>query len=328
MLKLNECVPLRDKPHDLLAVGEMLVDMVSELEDDAVNSGVYHRLYGGAAANLALNARKLGLRPLVASAVGNDGFGDYLLRTLAAQGIPTDLIQRAEEATSMVVVTKSRTRPVPIFYRGADHRLSLSPELEEAVRQSSIVHFTCWPISMPTSRATVEKVLERARAEGVLIGFDPNYHPSIWNRGEDGAAYVRSVIGQADVIKPSEDDAARLFGEDTPENQLAKFLELGPRLVILTLGQEGALVSNGSETVRLDSVAEEVVDATGAGDAFWSGFYAGLLHRLTVLEAVKLGMETSACKLKQLGPAAFPGVNELIATMKSREMKKSRGMNT
>jgi fructokinase len=323
VLKLNESIPFGDKPHDILAVGEMLIDMVSELEDDAVNSGVYHRLYGGAAANLALNAKKLGLRPAVVSAVGKDGFGDYLIRTLAAEGIPTDLVQRVEMATtSMVVVTKSRTRPVPIFYRGADHRLSWRPDLEEAVRQSSIVHFTCWPISMPDSRATVERVLERARAEGALVGFDPNYHPSIWNRGEDGAAYVRSVIGRVDVIKPSEDDAARLFGEDTPENQLAKFLELGPRLVILTLGKDGALVSNGSETVRLDSVAEEVVDATGAGDAFWSGFYAGLLHRLTVHEALKLGMETSACKLKQLGPAAFPGVDELIATMKNRGMNK------
>jgi fructokinase len=307
VFRLDQHLTLKDKPNDVLTVGELLIDMISEAYDDAVNCATFTRFFGGSAANLALNTKKLGLRSLVASSVGRDGFGAYLLQQLEREGIPTDQIQLADESTSMVVITKSRTTPQPIFYRGADYRLNFTADLASAVRQSRIVHFSCWPISREPARSTVERAIELAKAEGALVGFDPNYHPSIWSKGEDGAAYVKSIIGRVDVIKPSKDDADRLFGNDTPDNHLSRFLALGAKLVILTLGAEGILVSNGDETLRLDSVPTEVVDATGAGDAFWAGFYAGLVKGLVLKESVKLGMEVSAYKLKHLGPVSrFP----------------------
>ena len=185
--------------------------------------------------------------------------------------------------------------------------MSFTPGLAQAVQQSKIVHFSCWPLSKEPARSAIEQMIRLARSEGALIGFDPNYHPTIWDKGEDGAAYVKSVIGRVDVVKPSKDDADRLFGKDTPEHHLARFVELGAKLVILTLGADGILVSNGRETLQLDSVETEVVDATGAGDAFWAGFYAGLIKGLTLAEAIKFGMEVSAYKLRHLGPVRhFP----------------------
>jgi Sugar kinases, ribokinase family len=312
VFQLDQHVVFQDKQNDVLAVGELLIDMISEAYDDAVNSATYSRFFGGSAANLALNTKKLGLRSRVASAVGKDGFGAFLIRRLEQEGIPTDCIQTADEATSMVVVTKSRTTPQPIFYRGADFQLSYTPGLEQAVKQSKIVHFSCWPISREPARSTVGRIVALARAEGALIGFDPNYHPAIWSKGEDGVACVKSIIGQVDVIKPSLDDADRLFGADTPDNHLNKFLDLGARLVILTMGADGALVSNGEDTLRVDSVATEVVDATGAGDAFWAGFYSGLVNQLPLLDAVKFGMEVSAYKLRFVGPVRqFPDAYQL-----------------
>lgn len=316
MLKLDRHVALQEKPNDILAVGELLIDMISEAYDDAVNCNAYTRFFGGSAANLALNTKKLGLRSLVASAVGKDGFGAYLLQQLEREGIPTDWIQTSDEATSLVVVTKSRSTPQPIFYRGADFQLNYTPRLENAVKDAKIIHFSCWPISREPARSTVEKIISVARTEGTLIGFDPNYHPGIWNKGEDGGAYVKSIIGQVDVIKPSKDDADRLFGEDTPENHMTRFLDLGAKLVILTLGADGALVSDGTDRLRLDSVATEVVDATGAGDAFWSGFYAGVVRGLPVTDAVKFGMEVSAYKLRHVGPVRqFPDMFQMTHHM-------------
>lgn len=307
VLELDRHVALQEKRNDILAVGELLIDMISDTYDDAVNSGTYFRFFGGSAANLAMNAKKLGLRSQVASAVGKDGFGAYLLQQLEQEGIPTDCIQLTDDATSMVVVTKSRSTPRPIFYRGADFQLSCTPKLEHAVKQSKIVHFSCWPISRQPARDTVEKIISLARSEGALIGFDPNYHPAVWARGEDGVAYVKCIIGQVDVIKPSKDDADRLFGEDAPDRHLDRFLELGAGLVILTMGADGALVSNGVDRVHVGSVPTEVADATGAGDAFWSGFYSGLVNHLTIAESVKFGMEVSAYKLRNVGPVRqFP----------------------
>ncbi|OUM99385.1 MAG: fructokinase [Paenibacillaceae bacterium ZCTH02-B3] len=304
MFKLDQKIGLKEKPNDILTVGELLIDMISEAYDDMVDCNTYNRFLGGSAANLALNMKKLGLRPLVAAAVGRDGFGEFLIRQLEREGIPTDHIQWTDESTSMVVITKSRSTPQPVFYRGADFQLAFTPDLAETVRQSRIVHFSCWPISREPARSAVEQAIDLARSEGVLVGFDPNYHPAIWSKDEDGTAYVTSIIGRVDVIKPSKDDADRLFGTDTPENHLARFLELGAKLVILTLGAEGILVSNGADTRRLDSIATEVVDVTGAGDAFWAGFYAGLVRGFTLIGAVEFGMEVSAYKLRHLGPVS------------------------
>ncbi|WP_055106935.1 carbohydrate kinase family protein [Paenibacillus ihumii] len=302
MFELDDIIPLGDKPNDLLAVGELLVDMISnEYDDDSFECDGYTKFSGGAPSNIAMNVNRLGIRSEIVSAVGNDGFGTYLLRRLQQEGMDTKGIQRVDASTSLVVVTKSRTTPIPIFYRDADYQMTFDASLEQRIANSKIVHFSCWPISRTPARHTLEKVIEEARSQGLLIGFDPNYHPMIWQRGEDGAQYVKSIISKVDVIKPSEDDAERLFGKDEPIKQLEKFLELGAKLVIMTLGKDGAIVSNGKETLSFDSLATEIVDTTGAGDAFWSGFYAALIKGHSIREALHLGFAVSAYKLRFTG---------------------------
>lgn len=290
-----------EKPNDVLTVGELLVDMMSSEYGDDQESNTYNRYFGGSPSNIAMNVRKLGIRSRVASAVGEDGLGRFLIGRLEEAGMDTSLVQRVGESTSMVVVTKSRGTPVPIFYRGADYHLGYDERLEAAVAGSKVVHFSCWPVSKEPSRGTIAKVMEEARRQGALIGFDPNYHPMIWQRGEDGLAFIKSLIGQVDIIKPSEDDAERLFGPDTPEKQLEKFMALGAKLVILTLGKDGALVSYGRETVHFPTVAERIVDTTGAGDAFWSGFYSGLVKGFPLRQSLRLGFAVSAYKLQFAG---------------------------
>ncbi|WP_339158280.1 carbohydrate kinase [Paenibacillus sp. FSL W8-0186] len=302
MFELDDIIPLGDKSNDLLAVGELLVDMISnEYDDGSFECDGYTKFSGGAPSNIAMNVNRLGIRSEIVSAVGNDGFGTYLLRRLQQEDMDTKGIQRVDASTSLVVVTKSRTTPIPIFYRDADYQMTFDASLEQRIANSKIVHFSCWPISRTPARHTLEKVIEEARSQGLLIGFDPNYHPMIWQRGEDGAQYVKSIISKVDVIKPSEDDAERLFGKDEPVKQLEKFLELGAKLVIMTLGKDGAIVSNGKETLSFDSLATEIVDTTGAGDAFWSGFYAALIKGHSIREALHLGFAVSAYKLRFTG---------------------------
>src|SRR5699024_4919521 len=192
--------------------------------------------------------KQLGLHPVVVSSVGKDGLGQFLIDHLQQAKIETSNVQQIDASTSLVVVSKSKNSPVPIFYRDADYHLEYTEKLDEALRQTKIIHFSCWPISMEPSRQTIELILNKAKEYNILTCFDPNYHPMIWKKGEDGIPYIKSIIGQVDIIKPSEDDAERLFGQDTPENQLAKFLDLGAKLVILTLGKDGAIASNGKET--------------------------------------------------------------------------------
>jgi fructokinase len=301
MFKLDDKIDFQNKSNDILTVGEILIDMISTDYEENFEGNTYNKFFGGSPANIAMNVRKLGIRSLLASAVGEDGLGTFLIKNLHNSGIDTTCIQQVGYSTSMVVVTKSKSTPIPIFYRGADYQLTYSPELEKALINSKIVHFSCWPISMVPVRHTVERVIEEAGKNNILVSFDPNYHPMIWQKGEDGIEYVKSIIGKVDIIKPSEDDAERLFGKDTHENQIEKFLKLGAKLVIMTLGKEGAIVSNGSETLQLDTLATEVVDTTGAGDAFWSGFYTAIVKGYAIREALQLGFAVSAYKLKYIG---------------------------
>lgn len=301
MFNFDAIIKFQDRKNDLLTVGEVLIDMISEDYGDDFECSTYKKYFGGSPANIAMNTKRLGISSLIASAVGKDSLGNFLINHLQRAGIDTSYVEKLDYSTSMVLVTKSKKSPVPIFYRDADYHLNYDEKLEEAIRNSKIVHFSCWPISKEPSRGTVEKIIEEARKNNNLICFDPNYHPMIWEKEEDGIAYVKSVIGKVDIVKPSEDDAERLFGKDTPENQIDKFIKLGAKLVIMTLGKEGAIVSNGIETTRFSSMAAEVVDTTGAGDAFWSGFYAGIIKGYTIKEALSLGFAVSAYKLKYTG---------------------------
>jgi sugar/nucleoside kinase (ribokinase family) len=310
MFRLDEKINFQAKSNDILTVGELIIDMITTEYDS--ESKTYQRYFGGSPSNIAMNTKKLGIHSLVASAVGNDGFGKFLINQLHKENIDTSFVQEVEYSTSMVVVNKSKSTPIPIFYRGADYHLAYTTRLEEAVLQSKIIHFSCWPISMAPSRNTMDKVIELARKNNMIVCFDPNYHPMIWKKGEDGVEYVKSIISKVDIIKPSEDDAERLFGKDTHENQISKFLKLGAKLVFMTLGKDGAIVSNGEETIKCETLADEIVDTTGAGDAFWSGFYSAIVKGYTIREALTLGFAVSAYKLKYTGAVVdLPKLEEI-----------------
>jgi fructokinase len=318
MLKLDKKINFKDKDNDVLTVGELLIDMISEdygNDDECIS---YNRFFGGSPANIAMNTKKLGINSLIASSVGYDGFGKFLIKQLMSQGMETKYVNTVEYSTSMVVITKSIGTPIPIFYRQADYHLEYNLNLQQAIKNSKIVHFSCWPISKEPSRNTIEKIIEEAKNNDVLLCFDPNFHELIWQKGEDGREYVKQIISKIDIVKPSEDDAERIFGKDTAENQIDKFINLGAKLVMMTLGKDGALISNGVEKIKFNTLATEIVDTTGAGDSFWSGFYAGIVKGYTIKEAVELGLSVSAYKLKYTGA--------VVDLPKVEEIKKNYGL--
>lgn len=301
MLELDKGLTFPDKTIDVLAIGEILVDMISSEYGDVIDDNRFYAYFGGSPANIAMNVNRLGGYSMIGASVGNDRFGDFLMNNLVKEKMETTLIQRVKEATSMVVVNKSKGTPIPVFYRGADYRFQLTRVLEEAVKQAKIVHFSSWPISKRASRTVVNQVIDVANANNVLVCFDPNYHPSLWDDTEDGVTIIKEIVGKVAMIKPSEDDAERLFGPDTPENQIEKFHQLGCPFVMMTLGADGAIVSNEGDKTYYQTLATEIVDTTGAGDAFWSGFYTGITQGETIEDALQIGLSVSAYKLKYTG---------------------------
>ena len=312
MFNFNNVVKFENKRFDVFAIGELLVDMISDDYDADNSCNKYSRYFGGSPANITMNIKRLGGNPIISASVGNDRLGEFLINNLKKNNINTEFINKVNNSTSMVLVTKSKETPLPIFYRSADYNLEYNEDIYSILKNSKIVHFSCWPISQKKSRKVIEKVIEEARKNNVLIGFDPNYHEMIWEEGHDGIEYIKNLIGKLDIIKPSEVDAERIFGPDTPENHVDKFIQCGAKLVIMTLGKDGAIVSNGTETIKFKTLATEVVDTTGAGDAFWGGFYTALTSNYPLKEALNIGFATSAFKLKNVGAIAeLPSIEEL-----------------
>lgn len=312
MFSFDNTLKFNNKEIDVFTIGELLVDMISNDYDDSFDCSQYTKCFGGSPANIAMNIKRLGGNSALSSAVGNDGLGDFLINHLKNNNIDTRYISKVDNSTSMVLVSKSKTTPVPIFYRGADYNLQYDDNIEYALKNCKIVHFSCWPISQKNSRKTIEKVIYKAKENNILIGFDPNYHEMIWEKNHNGLEYIKNIISKVDIIKPSEVDAERIFGCDTPENQGKKFIDLGAKLVIMTLGKDGAIVTNGDETLTFKTFATEIVDTTGAGDAFWSGFYTGLTKSYSLKDSLNLGFATSAFKLKHVGAIAnLPTIEEI-----------------
>ena len=312
MFNFNNVVKFENKRFDVFAIGELLVDMISDDYDADNSCNKYSRYFGGSPANITMNIKRLGGNPIISASVGNDRLGEFLINNLKKNNINTEFINKVNNSTSMVLVTKSKETPLPIFYRSADYNLEYNEDIGSILKNSKIVHFSCWPISQKKSRKVIEKVIEEARKNNVLMGFDPNYHEMIWEEGHDGIEYIKNLIGKLDIIKPSEVDAERIFGPDTPENHVDKFIQCGAKLVIMTLGKDGAIVSNGTETIKFKTLATEVVDTTGAGDAFWGGFYTALTSNYPLKEALNIGFATSAFKLKNVGAIAeLPSIEEL-----------------
>jgi sugar/nucleoside kinase (ribokinase family) len=202
VVQFKDVIKLQNCPIDVLTVGELLVDLISVHYEDTSEGTAYQKFFGGSPANIAVNVRKLGIHSQVASVVGEDRLGSFLLNQLRTAGIEPDFVERVKDSTSMVLINKSKSSPTPIFYRSADYQLSYTLKLEEALLRSNILHFSCWPISMLPARDTIEKMIETAKKQNILVGFDPNYHPMVWQKGEDGVSYVKTMIGKVDIIKP------------------------------------------------------------------------------------------------------------------------------
>ncbi len=292
---------------DLLAVGETLVDLISDDEAESLaEAELFRKVQGGSPANLAVNFSRLGGRSAIVSKVGRDGFGKFLESRLRAAGVCTDYLQYDPSArTSLVLVARSKGTPEFEALRDADFRLKAEEILPEALIRTRIVHTSAFALSLEPCRAAVLHACRVGRATGKIVSLDPNYSPLIWPDREEARRVLSEVLALCEITKPSLDDAARLWGGgQTPQDYIRRFHDLGPQRVVLTMGAEGTLISDGRALTHIPLRPIEVVDITGAGDAFWAGFLIAMLDGLSLEHCGLFAREIVERKLKTVGPLA------------------------
>lgn len=296
------------KSNDVVLIGEVLIDKIYNKRNKTFKS-----LMGGSTSNISVNLKHLGQKPKFIGAVGNDDFGKDIIEKLKRNGIDTNFINISEVPTSIVEIDKSEGSPTPKFYRSSDNQIFFTKELEALIIDSKILHFSYWPLSVEPSKSTILKSIEIAKKNNVLIGFDPNYHIDLDPLNGLSIGEILKIIGKVDIIKPSLDDSIRIFGEGlSPKEYIQKYVDLGCSLVIMTLGEKGLIASCKGEVIEMKSLAKTVIDSTGAGDAFWGGFYTGIITNESINDSLRLGLLCSAYNLKKVGAFNdFPSLKEM-----------------
>jgi fructokinase len=295
----------REKDIDVLAVGETVVDFISSRTVGTLEEAdQFGRYLGGSVTNVALNMVRLGGRAAVASRVGDDPFGQFSRRKMDREGIITDYVQIDRETrTTLAFVTRGKDTADFVIYRGSDAHLSTGSLSAEAIDRTRAVHTSAFALSREPARAAVLRTLRAAREKGCLVSLDPNYDPRIDPDVEDFQEVLKEAFQFVMVTKPSRDDCARLFGPDLPpEDCIERFLGWGAEIVALTMGASGVMLATAEgDRFRIWSGRTNVIDTTGAGDAFWAGLLTGLLEEFSPQKAARLGQAAAEAKIGRVG---------------------------
>ena len=291
---------------DILCVGEVLIDFIGHQTGAQINNTRdYHRYLGGSPANVAMNCNRLGINSVMVSAVGNDGFGEYILEKLNSVDIHINHIKKLEnKSTSVIFVSRSNGTPDFIPYRSADYHISEDQITSEMLSQSKIYHTTCFALSKKPAQTTILKKAKEALENGCKLSIDINYAKELWNSKEEALEVIKAYCAFNPLIKISEDDMLRLFEKELPHQEIFDFFhDLGVEIVCLTLGSKGVKLSQkGKEIIQLEAIKiENVMDTTGAGDAFWSGFLFAYIKEKSIENCLQVALKLAALKLQNVG---------------------------
>ena len=291
---------------DILCVGEVLIDFIGHQPEALINeTRDYHRFLGGSPTNVAMNSARLGLNSVLVSSVGNDGLGEYIFKKLAEVGVNASNINIIQKKPpSVIFVSRSSGTPDFIPYREADCVITEDQITTKTLKDTKIFHTTCFALSKDPAQATILKKAEEAFNLGCQLSIDINYADKLWNSKNDALKIIKAYCKFNPLVKISEDDMLRLFGKKLPDEEIFSFFHAeGVDTVCLTLGSQGVKLSQKNKQIlQLPAIKiEKIMDATGAGDAFWSGFLYAYSQKKTMKECLDVALKLAALKLQNVG---------------------------
>ncbi len=314
----------------IVALGEVVSDIYRGDALSDVELGFVARP-GGAPANVAVAAARLGSEAAFVGSVGDDLFGDFILRALESEGVETGGVSRQSAPTrtslAFVEIAPDGDREFT-FYRSspaADELLSEDDVTEDLLVGASFVNFGSIPLIREPSRSATHRIARLARERGVPVAFDVNFREHLWEDREAARAAVDPLLGLSTIIKLGDDELEPLLGTADADEAARMLLDRGVALVLVSRGPEGASYATRGfrgEVPTFD--IGEVVDATGAGDAFLA---ATLVHlsggRLDeeerVREATLRGCAAGALACTAYGAmSALPTLEELESLVSGR----------
>ena len=294
------------KSIDIICIGEVLIDFIGHQIDTSINrTKDFHRFLGGSPTNVAVNATRLGLNSVLVATCGQDGLGEYIVRKLKANNVITSHVKKIDHMpTSVIFVSKSTGTPDFIPFREADSQIDPSQITDDLLESAKIFHTTCFALSKDPARTTILESAKRAKQLGLKTSIDINFSERIWNDREEAKLVLKEYLATDPLVKLSEDDCYRLFSESKTEDFIFEYFHnLGASTICLTKGKEGVVLSDKKFGLFHQKAIPvlEIKDATGAGDAFWTGFlYAQLLNK-NFNDTITIAQKLAVLKLQNVG---------------------------
>ena len=266
----------------------------------------YAEACGGSAANTVVGIARLGCKSGYIGKVGCDREGEMLIKDFCDEGVNTDGVIRAEEGESGSVlgfVDKKGARALYIN-PGVNDTIKLDEVNSRYVSQAQFLHLTSFVGEQ--SFQTQKKLLDII-ADNVKVSFDPG---ALYAR--KGFLNLEPIIRRAYVLMPNAIELELLTGEIDYRKGADVIIGKGVKIVAVKLGGEGCYVTDGQERHLISPFKVEVVDTTGAGDAFCAGFLYGLVNNRSLFECGRLGnFVASRCIMKMGARTGLPFSKDL-----------------
>ena len=294
----------RPAPGPVLVAGAINTDLVARVAKapdagETVTGSTFAIFGGGKGANQAIGAARSGAPTAMLGALGDDDFGRQRRADLDAEGIDTESVARSTTAASGValIVVEEQTGQNRISYvPGAT--MTLAPEQARATVDRVKPQVVLTTLEPPPEM--LDALLDASKQHGATIVL--NATPE--------AIGAKPLLDRVDVLVVNETEAEDLLGHAVSagngEEAARSLAELGPETVVVTLGATGAIVAHGGQTASLPAPSVDVVDTTGAGDAFCGAFAADLARGVDPFIAARTGVVAGS--LATTIPGAYPGI--------------------
>ena len=262
---------------DLVCLGELLIDFVAMTPGSLRAAPGFVKAAGGAPANVAVAASRLGLKAGFVGKVGDDEFGRFLLDTLRENRVDVTglrLSSRGATPLAFVSVTENAERDFLFYWdRTADHFMSTRDIPARLVRSSRIFHYGSISLIHPATRSATHHALNAALSgPRTFVSCDPNLRLDLWPSRAAAKRTVLETIKKVHLVKVNEGELQFLTGFSDVIRGIKALSRFTKAAIIVTRGPRGAIFRWHQEEGEVPGFSVPAIDGTGAGDGFVAGF--------------------------------------------------------
>jgi 2-dehydro-3-deoxygluconokinase len=289
---------------DLLTFGETMVLFAPSEHGTLESAQAYHASIGGAESNCAIGLARLGYSVAWVSRLGHDPFGARVLKTIRGEGVDASRVQICDSApTGLMFKEPGPGNTTRVFYyRLQSAAAALRSEQFDSLNAKYLFVTGITPALSDSNRKLTFELVERFRAAGTKVAFDPNMRFRLWSPSEARIVFLE-LARKCDILIPSLVEAEIMTGlkEGEGESILDALVSLGPPQVVLKAGDKGAWYADGAERGFCPCHPVPEIDPVGAGDAFCAGLLSGLLDGQRLRDAVARGAALGAFCVSTFG---------------------------